>query len=144
MPSSERHTSCAYHYWLPALADLHTPLVRLTLRAPAGALPRSEWRIPPAAREDLIEAVRCFELANAKDPRYVPSQLNLAAALLLLGMDAMVFETGAMPANPLLRAELAVANAGALVSNDPSLRVLAQVIEFEQRRAANKADPAVA
>jgi len=133
----------AYHYWLPALADLHTPLARLTLRAPAVAQPRSEWRIPPAAREDLIEAVRYFEMANAKDPRYVPSQLNLAAALLLLGMDAMVFETGAMPANPLLRAELAVANASALVANDPSLRVLGQVIEFEQRRAGKAADAAV-
>lgn len=133
----------AYHYWLPALADLHTPLARLTLRTPAAAQPRSEWRIPPAAREDLIEAVRYFELANAKDPRYVPSQLNLAAALLLLGMDAMVFETGAMPANPLLRAELAVANASTLVSNDPGLRVMAQVIEFEQRRAGSKADAVV-
>lgn len=131
----------AYHYWLPALADLHTPLARLTLRAPAVSQPRSEWRIPPAAREDLIEAVRYFELANAKDPRYVPSQLNLAAALLLLGMDAMTFETGALPANPLLRAELAVVNASALVSNDPSLRVLAQVIEFEQRRAGKTGAP---
>jgi tetratricopeptide (TPR) repeat protein len=130
----------AYHYWLPALADLHTPLARLTLRAPAAAQPRSEWRIPPAAREELIEAVRYFELANAKDPRYMPSQLNLAAALLLLGMDSMVFETGAAPANPLLRAELAIANASTLVSHDPSLRVMAQVIEFEQRRAASKLD----
>ena len=133
----------AYHYWLPALADLHTPLARLTLRAPAVAQPRSEWRIPPAAREDLIEAVRYFELANAKDPRYVPSQLNLAAAALLLGMDAMIFETGVMPTNPLLRAELAIANASTLVSNDPSLRVMAQVIEFEERRAGKKADSAI-
>jgi hypothetical protein len=91
----------------------------------------------------LIESIRYFELANAKDPRYVPSQLNLAAALLLLGMDAMVFETGSVPANPLLRAELAVANASSLVSNDPSLRVMSQVIEFEERRVGGKPTAAV-
>jgi len=50
----------------------------------------------------------------------------------------MVFETGSAPANPVLRAELAVTNASSLVSNDPSLRVMSQVIEFEQRRAGGK------
>lgn len=67
----------AYHYWLPGVSDLHTPLTRLAVRAAAPSQERSQWRIPPAARQDLLDAVRYFDLAISKDPRYVPSSRQL-------------------------------------------------------------------
>jgi tetratricopeptide (TPR) repeat protein len=131
----------AWHYWLPTLADLHTPLTRLTaVRASSQA--RGTWRIPVAAREDLLEAARYFELAASKDPRYAPAHVNLAIVLLLLSMDTSSVAVPLEAANPLLRAELALASAQALEPKDLNIRVLAQIVAFERRRAGNVEAPA--
>jgi tetratricopeptide (TPR) repeat protein len=126
----------AWHYWLPTLADLHTPLTRLTVTR-ASTQSRGTWRIPVAAREDLLEAARYFELATSKDPRYAPAHVNLAIVLVLMSMDTSSVAVPIEAAHPLLRAELALANAQALDPKDVSVRVLAQIVAFERRRAGN-------
>jgi hypothetical protein len=121
----------AYHYWLPGIADLHTPLSRLTVRAAAPTPGRAQWRIPPAAREDLLDAARYFELAISKDSRYAPAQVNLAMTHLLLGLEPRAPRASAAQ---LLRAESAAAAAQALISNDPQVRVLAAIVRFEREQ----------
>jgi hypothetical protein len=127
----------AYHYWLPGLADLHTPLSRLTLRASAPTQGRTQWRIAPAAREDLLDAARYFELAIAKDSRYAPAHVNLAMTHLLLGLEPRAPRASAAQ---LLRAESASAAAQALAPNDPQIRVLAAIVRFEREQI--EGDPA--
>ena len=127
----------AYHYWLPGLSDLHTPLSRLTLRASGPTQERAQWRIPPAAREDLLDAARYFELAIAKDSRYAPAQVNLATTQLLLGLEPRAPRASAAQ---LLRAESAATAAQALVPNDPQVRTLAAIVRFE--REQTEGDPA--
>lgn len=121
----------AYHYWLPGIADLHTPLSRLNLRAIAPARGRSQWRIPSSAREDLLDAARYFELAIAKDPRYAPAQTNLATTHLLLGLEP---RAPRVSSEQLLRAESAAAAAQALAPNDPQVRALAAIVRFEREQ----------
>lgn len=120
----------AYHYWLPSTADLRTPLARLATRAMAPRT-RDDWRIPAAAREDLLDAIRYFELAVAKDARYAPAQINLASAQLLLGLEPRGVRSNL---ENLLRAESALAGALALGTNDPQLRVLSSIVRFERER----------
>ena len=79
----------AYHYWLPGVSDLHTPLTRLAVRAAAPSQERSQWRIPPAARQDLLDAARYFDLAISKDSRYVPAHVNLAVTHCYSGWQAV-------------------------------------------------------
>lgn len=120
----------AYHYWLPGTADLHTPLARLATRA-AAARSRDEWRIPSAAREDLLDAIRYFELAVAKDARYAAARTNLAVAHLLLGLEPRSLRSNS---EHLLRAESALASALAIGASDPQLRVLGMIVRFERER----------
>jgi Peptidase family M48 len=122
----------AFHYWLPGVADLHTPLSRLTLRASAPAQGRMQWRIPPAAREDLLDAARYFELAIAKDAKYASAHVNLATTQLLLGLEPRAPRANA---TQLLRAESATAAAQALAPNDPQVRVLGAIVRFEREQA---------
>jgi len=129
----------AYHYWLPGVSDLYTPLSRLTLRAAVATQVRAQWRIPPVAREDLLDAARYFELAIAKDPRYAPAHVNLAMTHLLLGLEPRAPRTSAAQ---LLRAESASAAAQALAPNDPQIRMLAAIVRFEREQI--EGDPASA
>lgn len=134
----------AYHYWLPGTADMHTPLARLATRASA-ARTRDEWRIPAAAREDFLDAARYFELAVAKDARYVPARINLAVTHLLLGLEPRSVRANS---ENLLRAESALASALALGTSDPQLRVLSLIVRFEREQidtgaSASRSWPAV-
>jgi tetratricopeptide (TPR) repeat protein len=115
----------AYHYWLPTWSDLDTPLATLNVRG--SAVTRATLPIPAPVRENLLQAANQFELAIARDARYVPAHLNLASTHLLLGM-APAARTS------LIRAELAIAAAEALAPGDAGVRVLAAIVSFERRR----------
>jgi Peptidase family M48 len=133
----------AYHYWLPVQSDLYTPLTQSVTRAATPLQPRNEWKMSAAAREDLFDAVRYFELAGSRDPRYAPAQLNLATTQLLLALDATPGVANAS-AEHLLRAELAAASARALTRSDQRARVLYAIVRFERARtnAPDNAAPA--
>ena len=135
----------AYHYWLPMMSDLDTPLAMLTTRSSAPVVDRKQWRVPAVARENLLQAVRYFELASQKDPTYAPSQMNLAVAHLLLGMDGNDARMQALGGNHLLRAKLAAdaavklhasASTDAALPSGSQIRLLAMIAEHELKLSA--------
>ena len=134
----------AYYYWLPTISDVHTPLERLTVRAAEQRRPRADWTIPAPVREDLLEAARYFESATTRDPAYGPGYVNLAVTQLLLGMDVGGPGAATLPQQHLLRAELAIASAQALIRDDRSIGVLAEIIKAEKSRTDKAAGKSIA
>jgi len=123
----------AYRYWLPMLSDLDTPLAKLTVRSADSD--RKQWRMPAAARENLLQAARNFELAIEKDSEYSPSYVNLAVAQLLLGMDSSVARLHAVDGNHLLHAKIAIDSALKL-QTDTQTQMLAAIIDWELQAGA--------
>lgn len=120
----------AYHYWLPMVSDLDTTLVKLTLRSGEQPLDRKQWRMSAAARDNLLQAVRYFELAIEKDAGYAPSYVNLSVAHLLLGMDAGDTRMQGIDGSHLLRAKIAVESATKL-QPDQTTKLLGAIIDSE-------------
>lgn len=131
--ASQLDPGFAHYYWLPMVSDVDSPLAELTMRS--GQAERKQWRVPAAARENLLQAVRYFELASEKDRSYAPAQLNLAVSHLLLGMDGSDTRLQALGSNHLLRAKLAADTAIKLQLADAegltSARILAAVVDAE-------------